>query len=101
MSDQPTKKQIENVRWLYKHFGTDEFISSAFLSRYEDEWVAKHGGRQLHIGTNRRHGFRRASGTSCMRLEDAGLIKRKWTGDRYGMYYVLTERGLELARAGT
>lgn len=92
-----TKKQIENCAWLYEHFGEDEFISSAFMSRYEDEWVAKNGGQGLYIGTPRRHGMRRASGTVCTNMQTAGLLTRAWTGDRYGQYYKLSPAGKQVA----
>lgn len=105
----PTKAQVANCKWLYEHHGEGEFISSTFMERYEHDWLerarreheAKGYAFHPHVGTSRRHGFRRASGTVCARMQEAGLLKREWTGDRYGQYYSLTDAGIAAAKQGT
>lgn len=109
MATKYTKRQVANCVWLYEHHGEDEFISSTFMDRYEHDWLerarreyeAKGYTFHPHVGSNRRHGFRRASGTVCVNMQEAGLLQREWTRDRYGMYYSLTDEGVRVAKAGT
>lgn len=101
-----SKKQIENCVWLWKAHGAERFHASTLMAKYEHEWLEatrkyhKEHNLQfgLHVGTNRRHGFRRASGSTMERMLAAGLVFRAGGGDHGLQYYKLSPAGQMVAK---
>jgi len=91
-----TKAQLAALAWLDETGQTEKIPSNALMHLYEgryrtDRETPRYDG-EVHITTNRRHGWRRTSGRVLGQMREAGLLA--WDGwDAYSPNFKFTDEG--------